>query len=532
MTEQTNIKNTILWVDDEIDQLKSNILFLQKKGYEIFEATNGDDALDLIRKNDIEMVFLDEMMPGKGGLQTLIEIKDIKPELPVVMVTKNETESLMEDAIGKKITDYLIKPVNPNQLLLVCKKIFESKKLKGTQVSKDYIKEFNEISVALMNELSYKDWIDIHIKMSNWELELDEHTELGLEQTLKDQKRECNVEFSKYVEKNYKRWVNTAGAAAGSESDIPVFSNELMEKFVFPETQKYKSVFFFIIDCMRLDQWLLMEKYLPEYFRISKDYYFSLLPTATPYCRNSIFSGLYPYDIEKHFPDKWWKNNEDENSKNNFEREFLISLINRKKIKLRNEPKYVKIMDSDFGRNIESKILSFTKNHLNAIVINFVDMMAHSRSDTAILKEIAPDESAYRSLTRSWFEHSSFLGMLKQLATVPDVKIIITTDHGSIRCLHGVKAYGDRESSPNLRYKFGNNVKADPRNAMYIKKPSEYQLPVGNGIVSYIIAKEDFYFVYPTDYHKYLNQYNDTFQHGGISMDEMVLPVVFLETKI
>ncbi len=516
-------RNNILWVDDEIDMLKSNILFLKQKGYNVTEATNGEDAIEIIKNEDFDLVFLDEMMPGKGGLETLIEIKDIKPALPVVMVTKNETESLMEEAIGKKITDYLIKPVNPNQMLLVCKKILESKRLKGDQVSKDYIQEFNSISMSLMNELTWEEWINIHIKMTNWEIELDEHPGLGLKQTVKDQRKECNVEFSKFIEKNYKSWVN-------DNTERPVLSHQLIEKYIVPDLNNYSSIFFFVVDCMRLDQWLMMEKYLNNFFKISKDYYYSLLPTATPYCRNAIFAGLYPSDLEKYYPNLW-RGEDDENSKNNYEREFMIKFFERKRIKLKNDLKYTKIMDSDFSRSIENRILSFTYNHLNAIVINFVDMIAHSRSDTAILKEIAPDESAYRSLTESWFEHSSFFGMLRQLSTKQNIKIIITTDHGSIRCLHGVKALGDRESSPNLRYKYGRNVKADSRNAIHINNPHEYKLPLRNGIVNYIIAKEDFYFVYPTDYHKYLNQYNDTFQHGGISLDEMILPVVTLETK-
>jgi DNA-binding response OmpR family regulator len=516
-------RNNILWVDDEIDMLKSNILFLKQKGYTVTEATNGEDAIEIIKNEDFDLVFMDEMMPGKGGLETLIEIKDIKPSLPVVMVTKNETETLMEEAIGKKITDYLIKPVNPNQVLLVCKKILESKRLKGDQVSRDYIQEFNSISMSLMEDLSWEDWTNIHIKMSNWEIELDEHPELGLKQTVHDQRKECNVEFSKFVENNYVSWLNDS-------KDKPVLSHQLIDKYIVPDLNNYNSIFFFVIDCMRLDQWLVMEKYLSDLFKISKEYYYSLLPTATPYCRNAIFAGLYPSELEKHYPDLW-KGEDDENSKNNYEKDFLNKFFERKRIKLRNELKYTKIMDSEFSRGIENKILSFTNNHLNAIVINFVDMIAHSRSDNAILKEIAPDESAYRSLTESWFEHSSFFGMLRQLATKQKIKIIITTDHGSIRCLHGVKALGDRESSPNLRYKYGRNVKADSRNAIHISNPEEYKLPKRNGIVNYIIAKEDFYFVYPTDYHKYLNQYNDTFQHGGISLDEMILPVVTLESK-
>jgi DNA-binding response OmpR family regulator len=517
-------KANILWVDDEIDLLKSNIMFLKQKGYTVYEATNGDDAIHFIKENDIDLVFMDEMMPGKGGLETLVELKDIKPNLPVVMVTKNETESLMEDAIGNKISDYLIKPVNPKQVLLVCKKFLEGKKLKGDRVSRDYIQEFNQISVSLMNDLTWEEWINIHVKMTNWEIELDEHPGLGLKQTAIDQRRECNVEFSKFVEQNYKDWVN-------KDESKPVLSNQIVDKYVIPELSENKSVFFIVVDCMRLDQWQMMERYLDSYFRISKSYYYSLLPTATPYCRNAIFAGLYPSEIEKHYPNLWRTSDDDENSKNNFEKEFLQKLLERRRIKLRNELKYTKIMDSDFSRGIESRILSYCNNHLNAIVINFVDMIAHSRSDSAILKEIAPDESAYRSLTESWFEHSSFFGMLRQLSTKSDIKIIITTDHGSIRCLHGVKVMGDRESATNLRYKYGRSVKGEPRNAIHIKNPAEYKMPLRNGIVNYIIAKEDFYFVYPTDYHKFLNYYNDTFQHGGISMEEMILPVVTLESK-
>lgn len=517
-------KSNILWVDDEIDLLKSNIMFLKQKGYNVTEATNGEDAVQIIKDQDFDIVFMDEMMTGMGGLETLLEIKEIKPSLPVVMVTKNETESLMEDAIGKKISDYLIKPVNPNQVLLVCKKILDAKRLKGDQVSRDYIQEFNSISTALMEDLSWEDWVNIHVKMTNWDIELDSHPELGLKQTLADQRRECNVEFSKFIEKNYKYWLDAT-------EDKPVLSHDIIDKYVIPDLKNYSSVFFFVIDCMRLDQWLVMEKFLDANFRISKDYYYSLLPTATPYCRNAIFAGLYPSELERHYPELWRQNDDDENSKNNYEKEFLTKLLERRKVKLRNELRYTKIMDSEFSRGIENKILSFSNNHLNAIVINFVDMIAHSRSDNAILKEIAPDESAYRSLTQSWFEHSSFFGMLRQLANKPDIKIIITTDHGSIRCLHGVRALGDRESSPNLRYKYGRNVKADSRNAIFIKNPTEYKLPLRNGIVNYIIAKEDFYFVYPTDYHKYLNQYNDTFQHGGISMEEMILPVISMESK-
>jgi DNA-binding response OmpR family regulator len=519
------VKNKILWIDDEIEMLRSNILFLNEKGYLIDEATNGEDAIAMAAERDYDLIFLDEMMAGMGGLQTLSRLKDILPNIPVVMVTKNETESLMEDAIGAKISDYLLKPVNPNQILLVCKKFLEGKRIKGETVSRDYIQEFNRITQLLMEPLNWRDWIQINLDMTQWEMELDEHPELGLKDTIASQRKECNAEFCKFFEKNYLEWIHF-------KKDAPLFSNEIIEKYIIPELKSDKSVFFFVIDCLRLDQWLLMEKKLYDYFKISKDFYYGIIPSATPYARNAIFSGLFPSEIEKYYPDLWAKGDDDENSKNNFEKQFLEELLRRKRIKLKNELRYVKILDTDFGKGIENKISSFTSSQLNAIVINFVDMLAHSRSDNAILKEIAPDEAAYRSLTESWFEYSSLFSMLKILSAQKNVKIIITTDHGSIRCLRGAKVLGDKETSTNLRYKYGRNVKCDDRQAIFIRNPLDYKLPKRGGIVNYVVVKEDFYFVYPTDYHYYLNYYKNTFQHGGISMEELILPVITLEPKI
>lgn len=518
-------KNKILWVDDEIELLHSNILFLNEKGYAVDEATNGEDAISMVRHKDYDMIFLDEMMAGMGGLRTLSAIKEINPAVPVIMVTKNETETLMEDAIGAKISDYLLKPVNPNQILLVCKKILEGKRIKGETISRDYIQEFNKISMALAEPLDWKDWIKINSDLTQWEMELDLHPELGLRDTILNQRRECNIEFCKFYERNYLEWIH-------KKKRGPVFSNEVVDSYVIPELEGSKSVFFFVIDCLRLDQWLLMEKHLYDYFKITKDFYYGIIPSATPYARNAIFSGLFPSEIEKHLPDLFAKGEDDENSKNNNEKEFLEMLLQRRKIKLRNDLRYVKILDAEFGKGIDSKILSFANNHLNAIVVNFVDILAHSRSDNAVLKEIAPDEPAYRSLTDSWFEHSSLFSMFKQLSTIKDVKIVLTTDHGSIRCLRGSKVYGDKETSTNLRYKYGRNVKTDDRQAIFIRNALDYKLPRRGGIVNYVITKEDYYFVYPTDYHYYLNYYKNTFQHGGISMEELILPIVTLEPKV
>jgi DNA-binding response OmpR family regulator len=515
----------ILWVDDEIDLLRAHLLLLEQKGYSVDTATNGKDAVEMIKGKDYDLVFLDEMMPGLGGLQTLSMMKEIVPQLPVVMVTKSETESLMEEAIGSKITDYLVKPVNPSQILLACKKILEAKKIEGEYVSRDYVNEFKDMSLALGSLTTAEDWINHYIKLTSWDMQLDSHTELGLRQTILDQKRESNMEFCRFVERNYRNWIN-------DENRDIIFSPDILEKCVLPEVNDRTSVFFFVIDCLRLDQWLIMEKLLGEYYNIEKKYYFSILPTATPYSRNAIFSGYFPMDLEKKYPETWsWEDDDGESSRNRFEHQLMDKLLERRRIRLKPESKYIKILDVEFGKQFENNILSYVNSRLTAVVLNFIDMLAHGRSDSPLLKEIAPDEAAYRSLTRSWFLHSSLFGMLKTLADQKNVKIIITTDHGSVRCMRGSKIIGDREASSNLRYKFGRNLKVDEKHAIFIKNPLEYKLTRNSVTTNCVIAKEDYYFVYPTDYHKYLNQYRDSFQHGGISMEEMILPLIKLQAK-
>ncbi len=516
-----------MWVDDEIELLKSHVIFLTEKGYEVETVTNGEDAIDEVKNSNYDLIFLDEMMPGMGGLETLAEIKEINPHIPVVMVTKSEEESLMHDAIGGKISDYLIKPVVPSQILLVCKKIFDAQKISGEYVARDYLQDFNQISRRLLENPDYDDWIDIYKRLVNYELELDAHPEIDLRQTLVDQKKECNQEFSKYIERHYKKWINDL-----ENSDHPELTPKIIENHVLPRVENSNGpVFLFVLDCLRLDQWKVMERHLLNLFNIKTNYYYSILPTATPYARNSLFSGLFPSEIEKNYPDLWSKGGDDERSQNKYEKELLQHLLDRQKIKLKNELKYMKIIDPDVGRAFEQNISSHHKTHFMAVVVNFLDMIAHGRSDSAILKEIAPDESAYRSLTDSWFKHSSLLATFQAIAKMGNAKIIITTDHGSIRTLRGAKVLGDREASPNLRFKFGRNLKVDDKHAIFIKNPLEYKLPKRGLTISYIFAKEDFYFVYPTDYHKYLSYYKDTFQHGGISMEEMILPIITMENK-
>ncbi|MCX7984636.1 MAG: response regulator [Bacteroidetes bacterium] len=517
-------QKTILWIDDEINLLRSHIQLLEQRGYIVETATNGEDGIELVKSKHFDLVFLDEMMPGIGGLETLTAIKECSPSIPVIMVTKNETESLMEEALGSKITDYLIKPVNPSQLILACKRVFEAKKIASEHVSRSYIEEFQHISNALQSELSLSEWIDLYKRLVEWDLELDRHPDVGLQQSLFDQKRECNAAFGKYIERTYRSFLET-------ENREIALSPDIVPRYIFPEVKSGKTVVFIVVDCLRYDQWLMMEEILREYFAIDKEFYLSILPTATPYARNAIFSGLFPADLAKYFSDLWSNIDSDENSCNRYEHELLTSLFERKRLQLKSEPKYIKILDPEFGKTIESNILSYLSSQVIAIVVNFVDMLAHGRSDSQLLREIIPDEAAYRSLTSTWFQYSSLLGMLKTLSTQKNVSIILTTDHGSIRCLRGTKVVADRETSTNLRFKLGRNLKVESKHAFIVKHPQDYRLPSVSSTTNYIFAKEDYYFVYPTDYHKYLQQYRDSFQHGGISLEEMILPLVRLRSR-
>ncbi len=517
-------KAKILWVDDEVEFLQPHILFLQDKGYDVETATNADDGLELIRQQNFDLVLLDEMMPGTDGLMALGEIKKISPGMPVIMITKNEEESLMEDAIGAQITDYLTKPVNPSQILLAAKKILESRDISQKKFTQDYMQELNKITMRLMDRMAPDDWIDIFHKLCTWDVELDAMPDKNLREIIHNQRRECNVEFGKYIERNYVDWVNA------EQGDRPTLSHDIIKKYVYPDLKAGKKVAFFVIDCMRLDQWLALEKYFYDDFTIQKDYYFGILPTATPYARNAIFSGLLPSELEQRYPEMWAKGEDDDYSRNRYEKELLFDQLRLLGLKLRSEPRYLKIISAEEGYNLDKNLSSHLNTPLLSVVVNFVDILAHSRSDLPILKQIAPDESSYRSLTRSWFEHSPIYSVFKKLAK-EDITIYVTSDHGSIRCMRGTKVLGDRETSTNLRYKYGRNLKADKKHAFFINNPLEAKLPKRNFNINYIVSKEDYYFVYPTNYHKYLSYYRDSFQHGGISLEEMVLPVIKLQPK-
>lgn len=517
-------KGKILWVDDEIELLKAHILFLKSRGFDVEPVSNGNDAVKLVREANFDLVLLDEMMAGKDGLTTLSEIKDIKPGLPVIMITKNEEESLMEKAIGRKITDYLTKPVNPSQVLIACKKVLEQNRISSEHVSRNYMEEFHAISRRLYEKLSSDEWIDIYKKLARWDIEFDDHPDLGLKETLEDQVRDCNIEYGKFIEKNYADWVND------DPHFRPTLSPDIVRNYVFPRLRNGEKVLFIVIDCMRLDQWLTFEPLLYDFYNVTTDYYFSILPSATPYARNSIFSGKFPAEIHQEYPDIWIRDEEDESSMNHHEAEMIKKLVGDELPELTRSIKYIKVLDSEAGWNMDRKLSTYLENPFISLVVNFVDVLAHRRSDSDLLKEIVPNEASYRSIVRTWFQHSWIYSVLKKFAEY-NFTIVLTSDHGSIRVQNDVKVIGDKETSTNIRFKYGKNLNVHQKYALVIKNPADYRLPTLGINTNYLIAKENFYFVYPTNYHKFQSHYRDTFQHGGISMEETILPIVTLTPK-
>jgi len=519
------ILSRILWADDEIDLLKPHILFLESRGYEVTSVTNGADALDHVRSGSFDLVLLDEQMPGMGGLETLTEIKEDAPDLPVVMITKSEEERIMEEALGGKISDYLTKPVNPSQVLLTCKRILDGRRIESEKASQNYLQSFGEITASLNDRLDHNDWVALYQRMLRYDAELD--ADEGIRQVFEDQVQEANRVFSKYVGSSYQDWIAATDKAPDDER--PPLSHEVIPKWVLPELREGKRpVIFFVIDCMRWDQWLEFERLLSPLFSIQKDHHFSILPTATPYSRNAIFAGMLPRDLARQYPRIWADGEDDEHSRNRNEEEFLNDLLSRKHINAR--VRYDKLIGTKDGREFQASVHDLLQSDLSAVVVNFVDILAHSRSDSAVLKEIAPDERAYRALTRTWFEHSWLYSAFQQLAET-DCTIVVTTDHGAIRSLHATKVLGDRETSTALRYKYGRNIKCDERHAVFVRHPEDFGLPADHRNTNFIIAKEDYYFVYPTNYNHYLNKYRDTMQHGGISMEEMILPVITMRPR-
>jgi DNA-binding response OmpR family regulator len=518
---------SILWTDDEIDLLQPHILFLREKGFLVDTASNGDDAIELVKSKRYDIVFLDENMPGKSGLETLSVIKTINSTLPIVMITKSEEEDIMDAAIGSQINDYLIKPVKPNQILLSIKKNIDTRELVTRETTSAYRSNFAQIGTEISLARDFNDWAIVYQKLIYWELELEKSDDTGMHEVLKMQKSEADIEFGKYIKNNYHNWFMPE--AVQSKTDIrPLLSPGIIKNTVLPKLKEKGKVVFIVIDNLRFDQWKLISPFIKELFTIEKeDVYCSILPTATQYARNSIFAGMMPAEIASRYPD-YWLNDDDEGGKNQFEEDLFITLKQRLGIKEKHY--YEKITTKKAGDKVVDSINNIIQNDLILLVYNFVDMLSHANTDMEMIRELASSDSAYRSLTLSWFRHSPFYELLKNLAN-KGIPVILTTDHGTIRVNKPVKVVGDKTTSKNLRYKLGKNLDYNAREVFEVKDPAKVHLPKTTLSSKYIFATGDTFFAYPNNFNYFVNYYTNTYQHGGISMEEMILPLVTLQPK-
>lgn len=513
---------SILWADDEIDMLKPHIMFLNKKGYDITPVNSGTDALDKFQEENFDVIFLDENMPGMTGLEVLTQMKSEKPNIPVVMITKSEEEHIMEEAIGSKIDDYLIKPLNPSQILLSVKKILDNKRLITEKTNLSYQQDFRNLSMAYSDDIDHEEWVEIYKKLVYWELEIENTEHKSMSEVFEMQKSEANTNFVRFIMENYEYWLNN------DDADRPMLSHELMKEKVFPLLQDDEPLFFIVIDNLRYDQWKIIESDIDDYFKVAEESaYYSILPTTTAYARNSIFSGLLPNEMAQFHRDLWVNEN-DEGGKNLYEADFLERQLQRYRLDVKFS--YNKIITQSQGRSLVDSVNNLMGNQLNAIVFNFVDMLSHSRTDMDMMRELMPDEAAYRSLTKSWFLYSPLFDLLKKLAEAK-VKVILTTDHGTIRVRKPFKIVGDRNVNTNLRYKQGKNLSFDDDDVYVARKPEELFLPKQNVSTTYVFALEDYFFAYPNNYNYYVSYYKDTFQHGGVSLEEVIIPYVQLDPR-
>jgi len=512
----------ILWIDDNIVELKSHVVYLSEKGYAVDGATNGPDGLEMLRQTPYDAILLDEMMPGMGGLETLEEIKKISEHVPIIMITKSEAEDLMTRAIGKRIDDYLVKPVSPLQILSALKRQLEARKLTSEQVTRDYLSHFAGVSDRIATARTPADWVAIYIDIVTWGMDLFTYSDRGLLTTQGEQMSAANLALAKYVREHYRGWING--------EDGPMLSHQVYPTWIEPEVQASEQVLWITIDCMRLDQWRIVEPLLEEYFHIERRYYWSILPTATPYARNALFAGLLPLEISRQYPQYWIGAHAHEGSRNAYEQELLGIQLERLRSRAAGLYKYFKVSDAIDTDPLLKQFGSLGNIRLIASVYNFLDIMAHGRSQSQILKELAPDEAAFRTLMRSWFEHSSLFELLKQVSRRPTT-VVLTTDHGSMFCRRASLVKGNRETSTNVRYKFGDNLAVDDKKVMLLKDPEDFMLPKQTSIENYAITTENYYLVYPTNYHEYERLYKDSFQHGGISLEELICPFMVMKPR-
>lgn len=511
----------ILWADDEIELLKPHIIFLEEKGYQVSTVNNGTDAIDSVKEEYFDIVFLDENMPGLSGLETLAVIKNEDPTLPVVMITKSEEESIMEEAIGSKISDYLIKPVNPHQILMSLKKNLDEKRIRSEKTNVGYQQDFRQIGMKLMDRLSADEWTDLYRKMVGWDLALEDSESGGMEEIFQTQMVEANSQFSRFIDNNYLGWLKDSESA-------PTMSHTLFKKKVLPALEEEGPLFLVIIDNLRYDQWKVLQPRMSEYFRVeNEELFFSILPTATQYARNAIFSGLMPSEMARLYP-QFWKDEDDEGSKNMHEADFLESQLQRLGVDIKWS--YNKITNLNAGKRLSDQFSNLQNNKLNVIVYNFVDMLSHARTDMEVIKELAEDEAAYRSITQSWFDHSSLFDIMKKISETGG-RMIVTTDHGTIKVEEPCKIVGDRGTNSNLRYKVGRNLNYNAKEVFEVKNPQDAFLPKSNVSTAFVFAKEKQFFVYPNNYNHFVKLYKNTFQHGGISMQEMMIPFVSMVPK-
>lgn len=507
----------ILWADDEMELLRPHLLFLERKGYDVVTATNGTDAVELCQQQQFDVILLDEMMPGITGLQALERIKLIQPTVPVVMVTKSEEENIMNEAVGRNIADYLIKPVNPNQILLSLKKLIHRKELVAETTQTAYQQHFQQISMQMMDCCCWNDWAVLYRQLVDWELKLVS-ADPALADMLRMQKAEANLGFAKFVKRNYADWMQ--------HHDFTM-NHDVMQHHILPMLKQGEKVFLVVFDNFRYDQWKAIETELTDY-DITEQLCCSILPTATQYARNALFAGLMPSEIKQRYPD-WWTEEDAEESKNLNEPHLIQAFLDR--VRRRDTFSYHKINATDEAEQLLAEADELLqRNSLNVVVVNFIDMLSHARTESKMVRELAHDEAAYRSLTLSWFRHSAISQLLHRLSQT-DCRVVLTTDHGSIRTDTPVKIIGDRNTNTNLRYKLGRNLACESRDVFTVKDPKSVFLPSPNISTSYVFATGNTFLAYPNNYNYYVAYYRNTFQHGGISMEEMIIPLVTLKGK-